>query len=107
MIHLIMKTTRTKDIIVGSGFISAGRYGGGSAESKSRMLTHMETDGISDTIVRMSASDGKTMLVEYLTYKNFENVYNPDMNGKDELEARYALVDLETGTVYKDESYRE
>ena len=86
-----------------------GHFGGKiwvheSVESEPRMLAYMETDGIPDTIVRMSASDGKTMLVEYLTYKDFENVYNPNMSSKDEEKARYALVDLETGRVYKDES---
>ena len=89
-----------------------GHFGGKiwvheSVESEPRMLAYMETDGIPDTINKMSASDGKTMLIEYLTYKDFENVYNPDMSSKDGVEARYALMDLETGAVYKDDSYWE
>jgi hypothetical protein len=61
----------------------------------------MQTDGISDAIRSIVATDGKTLVVSYKTYKDFENVYN-DYNKLTSGDSwRFAVVDLKTGTVYK------
>ena len=65
------------------------------------LLVYMQTDGIPDAIYGVGATDGKTLVVSYKTYKDFENVYNDynKLTSGDSL--RYAVIDLETGTVYK------
>lgn len=66
-----------------------------------RLLVRMQTDGIPDAIRYVVATDGKTLVVSYKTYKDFENVYNDynKLTSGDSL--RYAVIDLETGIVYK------
>ena len=46
--------------------------------------------------------DGKTLVVEYSTYEDFDNVYNgyQKITGIN-WELRYAVIDMETGIVYK------
>lgn len=70
-------------------------------DSELSLLVRMQTDGIPDAIRNVVAIDGKTLVVSYKTYKDFENVYNDynKLTSGDSL--RYAVIDLETGTVYK------
>lgn len=62
----------------------------------------MATDGIPDAIRNIVAMDGKTMVVMYSTYEDFANVYNDyqKITGAN-LETRYAVIDLQTGIIYK------
>lgn len=69
------------------------------SNSELSLLVSMQTDGIPDAIRQVIATDGKTLVVWYKTYKDFENVYNDYNNSGDSW--RYAVIDLETGTVYK------
>ena len=71
------------------------------SNSELSLLVRMQTDGIPDAIRYVVATDGKTLVVSYKTYKDFENVYNDynKLTSGDSL--RYAVIDLETGTVYK------
>ena len=71
------------------------------SNSELSLLVRMQTDGIPDAIYWVGATDGKTLVVSYKTYKDFENVYNDynKLTSGDSL--RYAVIDLETGTVYK------
>ena len=71
------------------------------SNSELSLLVRMQTDGIPDAIRNVVAIDGKTLVVSYKTYKDFENVYNDynKLTSGDSL--RYAVIDLETGTVYK------
>ena len=71
------------------------------SNSELSLLVSMQTDGIPDAIYWVGATDGKTLVVSYKTYKDFENVYNDynKLTSGDSL--RYAVIDLETGTVYK------
>ena len=66
--------------------------------------TVMKTDGILDAIRANAAMDGKTMVVTYSSYKDFDNVYNQYQKiTEDNLRIRYAVIDLETGAVYKND----
>ena len=68
------------------------------------LFTVMKTDGIPDAIRAIAAMDGKTMVVTYSSYKDFDNVYNQYQKiTEDDLCIRYAVIDLETGAVYKDD----
>ena len=71
------------------------------SNSELSLLVRMQTDGIPDAIRHVVAIDGKTLVVSYKTYKDFENVYNDynKLTSGDSL--HYAVIDLETGTVYK------
>ena len=71
------------------------------SNSELSLLVRMQTDGIPDAIRYVVATDGKALVVSYKTYKDFENVYNDynKLTSGDSL--RYAVIDLETGTVYK------
>jgi hypothetical protein len=74
------------------------------AEDEWTLLATMKTDEIPDAIHCIAAADDKCLLVAYSTYRDFDNVYNDyqattDMNSH----KRYALIDLETGAVYKNE----
>ena len=71
------------------------------SNSELSLLVRMQTDGIPDAIYWVGATDGKTLVVSYKTYKDFENVYNDynKLTSGDSL--HYAVIDLETGTVYK------
>ena len=66
------------------------------------LLVYMQTDGIPDAIRDVIATDGKTLVVYYNTYKDFDNIYNnynKETRGDDPI--RFAIIDLQTGTVYK------
>ena len=68
------------------------------------LFTVMKTDGIPDAIRAIAAMDGKTMVVTYSSYKDFDNVYNQYQKiTEDNLRIRYAVIDLETGAVYKND----
>lgn len=69
------------------------------SNSELSLLVSMQTDGIPDAIRHVVATDGKTLVVWYKTYKDFENVYNDYNNSGDSW--RFAVIDLETGIVYK------
>lgn len=76
----------------------------------------MQTDGIPDLIYSFCI-DGKTALVKYETYRDFENLFNTDSEENSESDMtsglpgfstvtpynyKYALIDLETGTIIRD-----
>jgi hypothetical protein len=68
------------------------------------LFTVMKTDGIPDAIRAIAAMDGKTIVVTYSSYKDFANVYNEYQKiTEDDLRIRYAVIDLETGAVYKND----
>ena len=68
------------------------------------LFTVMKTDGIPDAIRAIAAMDGKTMVVTYSSYKDFDNVYNQYQKiTEEDLCIRYAVIDLETGAVYKND----
>ena len=68
------------------------------------LFTVMKTDGIPDAIRAIAAMDGKTIVVTYSSYKDFANVYNQYQKiTEDNLRIRYAVIDLETGAVYKND----
>ena len=71
------------------------------SNSELSLFVRMQTDGIPDAILSIVATDGKTLVVTYKTYKDFENVYNDynKLTGGDSW--RFAVIDLETGVVYK------
>ena len=74
------------------------------------LVTRLTTDNIPDVIYSIEATDGKTLLISYMTYEDFDNVYNGYEQtlhgaGNDEGE-RFAVIDLETGTVYKNDYYQ-
>ena len=80
----------------------------GSDNGVPELLVTLSTDGIPD-VVYWFYPDGKTMIVCYETYKDFKNDYNTDVQETgDWLDIvtnknyyKYAIVDLETGEVYK------
>ncbi len=75
------------------------------ANAELTLLAAMTTDGIPDAIRSIVAMDGRTVVVEYSTYEDFDNVYNGYQKITDiNLELRYAVIDLETGIVYKNGS---
>ena len=71
------------------------------SNSELSLFVRMQTDGIPDAILSIVATDGKTLVVSYKTYKDFENVYNDynKLTGGDSW--HFAVIDLETGVVYK------
>ncbi len=69
------------------------------SNSELSLLVNMQTDGIPDAIRGVVATDGKTLVVYYNTYKDFANIYNE--YNKETPGKRYAIIDMETGTVYK------
>lgn len=70
-----------------------------NSDDELSLFVSMKTDGIPDAISFINAIDSKTMVVKYYTYKDFVNVYND--HAKDNVSERYAIIDLETGVVYK------
>ena len=75
------------------------------ANGELALLATMTTDGIPDAIRSIVAMDGKTVVVEYSTYEDFDNVYNGYQRITDiNFELRYAVIDLETGIIYKNTS---
>lgn len=72
------------------------------------LIITLSTDGIPD-VIYWYYTDGRTMIVCYETYKDFQNEYNTDSEEtRDWLDIvtnknyyKYAIVDLETGEVYK------
>jgi hypothetical protein len=76
-----------------------------NAEDELFLFTVMRTDGIPDAIRYIASTDGKTMLVGYNTYKDFPNAYNvSETIAGTNRDMRYALIDLETGTIYRNDS---
>ncbi|MBQ7911224.1 MAG: hypothetical protein IJ363_10630 [Clostridia bacterium] len=66
------------------------------------LLVYMQTDGIPDAIRDVIATDGKTLVVYYNTYKDFDNIYNNyNKETRGDNPIRFAIIDLQTGTVYK------
>ena len=66
------------------------------------LVARMMTDDIPDMIVSVAATDGKTLIVMYKTYKDFDNIYNNySKETRGDNPSRYAIIDLETGIVYK------
>ena len=75
-----------------------------SGEDEWTLLASLKTDDIPDAIRYVAAMDAKSMLVAYSTYKDFDNVYNGyQKNTEEDLCIRYAVIDLETGAVYKND----
>ncbi len=68
-----------------------------------KLMVRMMTDNIPDAINNIVATDGKTMVVTYRTYKDFSNIYNDYQIMWEENVLRYAVIDLETGIVYKND----
>ena len=73
-----------------------------SADDELTLLATLTTNDIPDAIRSIVAMDGKTLVVEYSTYEDFDNVYNgyQKITGIN-WELRYAVIDMETGIVYK------
>lgn len=72
----------------------------------------LTTDGIPD-VIYWYFTDGKTMIVCYETYLDFENAYNININASGDdwtnsltevYHYKYAIVDLESKTIYKPEA---
>ena len=78
------------------------------------MIASLTTDGKPDLIWGFY-TDGKTLIVEYETYKDFQNEYNQELNLDDPTDQmfvemgayvsppakKYAIIDLTTGEVHK------
>ena len=60
----------------------------------------LRTDGIPDYVGNLLFMDGHFLMIEYQTYKDFNNYYSPNLPGWAE-SRRYVVVNLETGTVYE------
>ena len=75
------------------------------------LIITLSTDGIPD-VIYWYYTDGRTMIVCYETYKDFQNEYNTDSEEtrdwfdvvSDKNYYKYAIVDMETGEVYKPET---
>ena len=63
-------------------------------------VVNLRTDGIPDSLTDFLLLDGKFLMIEYQTYKDFKNPYSPSIPEWDE-SRRYVVVDMETGTVYE------
>ena len=67
-------------------------------------LARLMTKEIPDGIHWVVAGDGKTILVQYATFEDFKNIYNDySQITSGNMITRYAVIDLETGTVYKND----
>ncbi len=73
-----------------------------SADDELTLLATLTTNDIPDAIRSIVAMDGKTLVVEYSTYEDFDNVYNEyqTITGENR-ELRYAVIDPDTGIIYK------
>ena len=71
------------------------------SNSELSLIVRMQTDGIPDAIHSIVATDGKTLVVSYKTYKDFENVYNDYNKLTSGGSWSVAVIDLETRTMYK------
>ena len=72
------------------------------SNSELSLLVNMQTDGIPDAIRGIVATDGKTLVVYYNTYKDFANIYNEyNKETPGDSIMRYAIIDMETGIIYK------
>ena len=68
------------------------------------LIARLMTDSIPDAIYGIVAADGKTIMVKYQTYEDFPNVYNSyNKTTPGSMIQRYAVIDLETGKVYKND----
>ena len=64
------------------------------------MVYHFQTDGIPDCIQGTQFMDGKFILVQYQTYKDFRNPYNesaPEWADS----YRFIVFNMETGQAYE------
>ena len=77
-----------------------------NAEDELFLFTIIRTDGIIDAIRYIALMDGKTMLVGYIIHtKIFQMPYNVSWTiAGTNRNMRYALIDLETGTIYRNGS---
>ncbi len=81
------------------------RYGGklyrkDAATGELEMVYHFQTEGIPDCIQGTQFMDGKFILVQYQTYKDFRNPYNesaPEWAHS----YRFIVFDMETGQAYE------
>lgn len=64
------------------------------------LVATMETDGIPDNIWDISTFDGKYLVVRYAAYTDYENEYTPVDDNSIRF-IRFALIDVEDGSVYK------
>ena len=63
-------------------------------------VVNLRTDGIPDSLTNFLLLDGKFLMIEYQTYKDFKNPYSPSIPEWAKSK-RYVVVNLETGTVYE------
>ena len=63
-------------------------------------VVNLRTDGIPDSLTNFLLLDGKFLMIEYQTYKDFKNPYSPSIPEWARSE-RYVVVNLETGLVYE------
>ena len=63
-------------------------------------VVNLRTDDIPDSLTDFLLLDGKFLMIEYQTYKDFKNPYSPSIPEWARSE-RYVVVNLETGTVYE------
>ena len=64
------------------------------------VILDLRTDDIPDNLDEFLFLDGKYVMVQYQTYKDFPNVYSPTLPLWATSE-RYVVVNLETGTAYE------
>ena len=75
-------------------------------------VVNLRTDDIPDSLTEFFLLDGKFLMLEYQTYKDFKNPYSPSIPEWAKSK-RYVVVNLETGTVYElgvdlsDQSYHK
>ena len=67
---------------------------------KLNIVVQLCTDGIPDCIVNNLFMDGHFVIIEYQTYKDFNNHYSPSLPGWAK-SRRYVVVELETGVAYE------
>ena len=58
------------------------------------------TDGIPDAMKSRLFMDGHFLMIQYQTYKDFNNCYSPTLPGW-ATSKRYVVVNLETGVAYE------
>ena len=64
-----------------------------------RVIVNLQTDGIPDCFVNSLFLDGRYILIEYQTYKDFTNPYSPTVP-EWVRSRRYVVVDLTTGQAF-------
>ena len=64
------------------------------------VILDLRTDDIPDNLDEFLFLDGKYVMVQYQTYKDFPNVYSPHCK-EWEKSRRFVVVNMETGQVFE------